>query len=94
MLQLTSGSCEKQPCSEYFIDVHSHSVLHDWPDSEVLKILGALKPAMERGYSKLLLDEIVIGSYPTLHTTGSDITMMGLVSGMERKNARFRGYEL
>lgn len=37
-----------------------HSVLHDWGDDDCVKILEALKPAMVKGYSKLLLHELVV----------------------------------
>lgn len=37
-----------------------HSVLHDWPDEQCRKILENLAPAMKRGFSKLLINEIVI----------------------------------
>jgi len=37
-----------------------HSVLHDWPDSVCEKILKQITEAMQLGYSKLLINEIII----------------------------------
>ncbi|KAL9071369.1 MAG: hypothetical protein Q9161_004228 [Pseudevernia consocians] len=37
-----------------------HSVLHNWPDSKCREILSNLKPALTKGYSKLLINEVVI----------------------------------
>ncbi|KAI0592982.1 putative O-methyltransferase [Biscogniauxia sp. FL1348] len=39
-----------------------HSVLHDWGDEDCLRILEQLKPAMKPGYSKLLINEIIVPS--------------------------------
>ena len=35
-------------------------VLHDWPDQQCVEILSQLKPALKHGYSRILLNEIVI----------------------------------
>ena len=61
-----------------------HTVLHDWPDDEARKILECLKPAMFRGYSRLLINESVITTRPKPLTTTSDITMMLMASAWER----------
>ena len=37
-----------------------HSILHDWNDDNCRKILSNLVPAMNRGYSKVLINENVI----------------------------------
>ena len=37
-----------------------HSVLHDWDDASCLKILRNIVPAMQPGYSKLLINENVV----------------------------------
>jgi hypothetical protein len=64
----------------------SHFVLHDWPDAECKKILDNQKPSMKKGYSKLLIHEVVLDPLaPEASRTTSDITMMGMVSGMESK---------
>ncbi|KAF2160899.1 hypothetical protein M409DRAFT_37660 [Zasmidium cellare ATCC 36951] len=67
--------------SFYFL----HSVLHDWPDPEAVKILQNLVPAMDKSHSRILLHEAVI---PPLkansRNTVSDMFMMCLVSAHER----------
>ncbi|KAJ7747465.1 S-adenosyl-L-methionine-dependent methyltransferase [Mycena olivaceomarginata] len=37
-----------------------HAVLHDWSEPQALQILNNLVPAFKRGYSKLLITDIVI----------------------------------
>ncbi|KAI8957645.1 putative O-methyltransferase [Daldinia sp. FL1419] len=37
-----------------------HSVLHDWGDDDCVRILEQLRPAMKPGYSKLLVNEIIV----------------------------------
>lgn len=37
-----------------------HMVLHDWPDTSCRDILRNVIPAMEKGYSKILLNETVV----------------------------------
>ncbi len=39
-----------------------HSVLHDWGDDDCVKILEQLKPAIKAGYSKVLINEIIVPS--------------------------------
>ena len=62
-----------------------HSILHDWPDEKCKEILSHLVAAMEPGYSKILINELVIpnkGAHPT--STGLDWLMMALMSASER----------
>lgn len=62
-----------------------HSVLHDWPDEQCRKILENLAPAMKRGFSKLLINEIVISDTgASWESTCTDISMMCLVASQER----------
>ncbi|KAI0818265.1 putative O-methyltransferase [Xylaria sp. FL0064] len=62
-----------------------HHILHDWPDSRCLEILGRVKQAMKPGYSKILLHEMIMPQegastfYAVL-----DLAMMAFNSGMER----------
>ena len=62
-----------------------HSVLHDWSDKDSVKILKQILPAMKSGYSKLLLNEIVVpekgASWPV---TSMDWLMMALGGMKER----------
>jgi len=37
-----------------------HSVLRDWSDDDCIRILTNLKPALKPGYSKILLNEIIV----------------------------------
>lgn len=54
-----------------------HSILHDWGDDEGVKILENLKPALKPGYSRVLLNEIVLSEErPTLAATSMDVMML------------------
>ncbi|KAL5347758.1 hypothetical protein ACLOAV_007167 [Pseudogymnoascus australis] len=47
-----------------------HSVLHDWGDEDSVRILENLVPALKRGYSRVLLNEIMVSKEkPTLAAT-------------------------
>ncbi|KAF6819265.1 hypothetical protein CPLU01_13068 [Colletotrichum plurivorum] len=62
-----------------------HSIMHDWPDDVCKTILGRLAEAMQPGYSKLLIFEVVIpptGAY--WEATAGDILMMTQLSAVER----------
>ncbi|KAF6802778.1 hypothetical protein CSOJ01_11348 [Colletotrichum sojae] len=62
-----------------------HSIMHDWPDDVGRTILGRLAEAMQPGYSKLLIFEVVIppiGAY--WEATAGDILMTTQLSAVER----------
>jgi len=40
-----------------------HSIIHDWNDDVAADIIKAIVPAMERGYSKLLVHEVVFPNH-------------------------------
>lgn len=62
-----------------------HNVLHDWPDETARRIVETLAPAMEKGYSRLLIHEsLVTNVRPLSRITVSDITMMACVAAAER----------
>jgi fumagillin biosynthesis methyltransferase len=62
-----------------------HAVLHDWPDHSCLDIFEKLKPAMERGYSKLLVcDNVVPPRGASIAQTVMDVQMMALLAAKER----------
>jgi hypothetical protein len=66
--------------------LNRHFILHDWPDADCKKILSNQKAGMKKGYSKLLLHEVVLDANEPKETgTASDIAMMAMVSGMESK---------
>jgi hypothetical protein len=56
-------------------------IFHDWPVDDCKKILRMLKPAMEPGYSKLLVTDAVIPDTGAslLHTT-LDLAMMDMAA--------------
>ncbi|OTB18911.1 hypothetical protein K445DRAFT_314752 [Daldinia sp. EC12] len=65
-----------------------HSILHNWGDDDCIKILHQLKPAMKPGYSRLLINEIVVprqnASWPI---TSMDQLMLVLAAIQERTEA-------
>ncbi|KAL2258297.1 hypothetical protein VTK26DRAFT_8433 [Humicola hyalothermophila] len=68
-----------------------HAVLHDWPDDKARQILRALAPAMEKGYSRLLIHESLVSSVrPLSRVTISDLTMMACLSAAERSEDQWR----
>lgn len=70
---------------------YMHCVLHDWPDSECIKILGNLAAAMEKGYSRILIHEIVVKlDDVSRHETFSDLTMMVCLSAVERTEVMWK----
>lgn len=69
-----------------------HSILHDWDDERGVKILENLKPALIPGYSRVLLNEIVLSEkHPTLAATSMDMMMLAHMSVRERTEADWRG---
>lgn len=75
-----------QPASTKGARVYTmHHILHDWPDEQARQILQALVPAMEKGYSKLLIHESVVSrEKPLARVTSMDITMMAFFAAAER----------
>lgn len=70
---------------------HLHSVLHDWDDESCLKILANIKPAMRRGYSKILINDLVVPDREAgWFITAMDLCMMSLGSVKERTEADWR----
>lgn len=62
-----------------------HSIMHDWPDDVCKTILSRTVEAMKPGYSKLLINDVVI---PTTgahwENTAGDMLMMTQLSAVER----------
>lgn len=70
-----------------------HWILHDWPDDDGRRLLENVKSAMKRGYSRLLLSEIVIPSTnATVHQTSLDLMMAALVSAKERSEQQWEDF--
>ncbi|KAL8691296.1 MAG: hypothetical protein Q9224_004209 [Gallowayella concinna] len=61
------------------------SILHDWPDRACREILRNTAAAMRKGYSKLLLDELVLPD-TNVPPFGAflDLSMLALETGAER----------
>ncbi|KAI1869381.1 hypothetical protein JX265_006471 [Neoarthrinium moseri] len=68
-----------------------HVVLHDWSDVDCGRILGKVKDAMTKGYSKLLICEVVLPPKgATSFMTTLDLQMMNSTSGFERTEEHWR----
>ncbi|KAH7310184.1 O-methyltransferase [Rhexocercosporidium sp. MPI-PUGE-AT-0058] len=67
-----------------------HSVLHGWPDVKCLEILKNITAAMKPGYSKLLINEIVIPNVGADRmNTSLDLVMMSVVAAEERTHGNW-----
>ncbi|KGO50161.1 hypothetical protein PEX2_056390 [Penicillium expansum] len=67
-----------------------HTVVHDWSDDNARKMLKAIAEAMKPGFSKLLINDLVItdtGAY--WETTSMDIIMMADFATTERTEAEW-----
>jgi fumagillin biosynthesis methyltransferase len=68
-----------------------HSILHDWPDDLALTILRHLVPAFKKGYSKLLIADVVIPAHgASVMQAAHDLCLMSLLSAVERTEAAWR----
>lgn len=69
-----------------------HSILHDWGAEHGVKILKSLKPALTPGYSRVLINEIVLSEEnPSLPATSMDMMMLGHIGeACERTEEVFR----
>ncbi|KAL8946004.1 MAG: hypothetical protein Q9222_007539 [Ikaeria aurantiellina] len=66
------------------------SILHDWPDRACRGILSNTAAAMEKGYSKLLIDELVLpDTNVPVRGAFSDLTMMAIETGAERTSTQW-----
>ncbi|KUI69110.1 Demethylsterigmatocystin 6-O-methyltransferase [Cytospora mali] len=68
-----------------------HAVPHDWPDKECARIFENVKGAMRRGYSRLLIYEMVLpakGATSLMSTL--DLQLMNCLSGLERTEEHWR----
>lgn len=69
----------------------ARQVLHDWPESSAREILANLKPALERGYSKILINEIVVPDCGAgWFSTSVDLIMMTMLAAHERRENQWR----
>ncbi|KAK4496566.1 hypothetical protein PRZ48_012546 [Zasmidium cellare] len=68
-----------------------HHILHDWSDKYALKILEPIVKAMKRGYSKLLIHDLVLpDAGVTSYQARWDMTMMTFNAGMERSRSQWQ----
>lgn len=71
---------------------HLHSIIHDWDDSDAGRILGHIRDAMIPGYSKLLINDVIIPvRQPSRRDTSVDVHMMVKLGGRERTDDMLRG---
>lgn len=62
-----------------------HSVLHDWDGEKSVQILKLLVPALQKGYSKILINENVVpDAGVSWSITAMDFLMMALGAVRER----------
>ncbi|KAF2169983.1 hypothetical protein M409DRAFT_64378 [Zasmidium cellare ATCC 36951] len=68
-----------------------HQVLHDWPDEQCRKILTNQKDALVKGYSRILINEIVVPDRGAgWYEVGVDMIMMCCLSATERTESEWR----
>ena len=66
--------------------------LHDWPNTQCIQILSQLKSALKPGYSRILLNEIVIPEEKAgWFETSVDMLMMQVHSAQERREREWIG---
>jgi hypothetical protein len=66
-------------------------VLHDWPDEQCKQILSNLKPALKKGHSRILLNEIIIPETgANWFETSVDLIMLCAHSAQERRERDWR----
>ncbi|KHN93708.1 O-methyltransferase, family 2 [Metarhizium album ARSEF 1941] len=67
-------------------------IIHDWDDSDAGRILGHIRDAMIPGYSKLLINDVIIPvRQPSRRDTSVDVHMMVKLGGRERTDDMLRG---
>ena len=66
-------------------------ICHDWSDQKVRELLSNTIKAMKPGYSRLLINDWVLGDTGALLIASQlDITMMAVLSGMERTESQWK----
>ncbi|CAD6572696.1 MAG: hypothetical protein ASARMPREDX12_005376 [Alectoria sarmentosa] len=66
------------------------NIFHDWSDENCLKILDSTKSAMIPGYSKILINDLVVTQQKQgLFMTMSDMNMLALLGSMERSEKQW-----
>ncbi|KAF2161627.1 hypothetical protein M409DRAFT_69702 [Zasmidium cellare ATCC 36951] len=68
-----------------------HHILHDWSDKYALKILEPIVKVMKRGYSKLLIHDLVLPDAGiTSYQARFDMAMRTFNAGMERSRSQWQ----
>ncbi|BCS24052.1 uncharacterized protein APUU_40496A [Aspergillus puulaauensis] len=68
-----------------------HHIFHDWSDYYCHKILQRVAAAMTPGYSKLLINDMLVPEQgASKYQAGADISMMAFSGGMERTKPQWR----
>lgn len=67
------------------------AILHDWPDEQCRQILSNLKPALRSGYSRILVNDIVVPDVgANWWETSLDMLMMTVHGSYERRERDFK----
>ncbi|CAD6590643.1 MAG: hypothetical protein ASARMPREDX12_004609 [Alectoria sarmentosa] len=91
--QITAGPAMEHMVHDFFTlqpvkGAHAYyfrSIFHDWPDKQCRAILQQTCTAMAKGFSKILINEMVVPLQGgDLFALQSDINMMSVAAGMER----------
>ncbi|KAK4907421.1 hypothetical protein LTR49_023567 [Elasticomyces elasticus] len=65
-------------------------IFHDWPDTKCADILNSVASAMEPGYSKLIINDIVLPNQgASRFAVQSDMNMLALLASMERSDTQW-----
>jgi hypothetical protein len=65
-------------------------ILHDWSDEDCVAILTRIRDAMKSGYSKILINEIVLPDEKCdSMSAGRDVVMMALLDAKERSREQW-----
>ena len=67
-----------------------HSILHNWPDEKARDVLTNLKPAMRKGYSKVLIMDIVLSDESQALSYAVDIRMLWNFGVAERSEREWK----
>lgn len=69
---------------------YMRNICHDWSDEQCHTILTNTAKAMEKGYSRLLIDDYVLpNTGAPVRGSSMDILMMMYASGMERMSSQW-----
>lgn len=69
---------------------HLRGIMHDWPDEACIRILKALHPAFKRGYSKLLIQTLVLTRSREMPVDLMNDLNMWTCCGVERDEEQFK----